>query len=67
MKVSLSVTYAKEEIESFTDALETLNAMIEYDELPFEAHDKAVKAFGLLSDLLCLDPKGEEAFEQEGW
>ena len=69
MKVQCVVTYTEEEIK---DIIKVLNFLCKIDDEDKSVYskkmvDNADKAFLHLSELLCLDPKGVEAFEREGW
>ena len=65
MKVKTIVEYKPEEIDTIVKMLEFLSSC---DNQGNRAIEKCINAaFGALADLLCMDPKGEEAFEQEGW
>ena len=65
MTVKTIVEYKPEEIDTIVKMLEFLS--ICDDQGNHEIETRINAAFSALADLLCMDPKGEEAFEQEGW
>lgn len=69
MKVQCIVTYTEEEIKDIIKVLNLLCKMDDEDNSVCSKKlvDNADKAFLHLSELLCMDPEGEKAFEREGW
>ena len=69
MKVQCIVTYTEEEIKDIIKVLNFLGKMDDEDKSVYSKKlvDNADEAFLHLSELLCMDPAGEKAFEREGW
>lgn len=68
MTIKVDIKYTKEEIETMLKALYIIQSFDETEQsLPKSIDDLSNKAFDSLADLLCLDPAGEDAFQNEGW
>ena len=69
MKIEYKVTYTEEEIKNMVTILKFLCEFDGDDKtvLNHKIVDRVDKAFLNLSELLCMDPEGEKAFEREGW
>jgi len=70
MKVKMVTEYTEEEINSMIDTLQLLSQILDNHEEEARTVDMiqwASDAFANLSYLLCLDPKGERMFHNNGW
>lgn len=70
MKVKMVTEYTEEEINNMIDTLQLLSTIVDNREEEARTVDMiqwASDAFANLSYLLCLDPRGERIFHNNGW
>jgi hypothetical protein len=68
MTITVDIKYTKEEIETLLKTLYIIQSFDETEQsLPKSVDDLSNRAFDSVADLLCLDPEGERAFQNEGW
>ena len=67
MTVKTIVDYTNDEVHIMIDALNFLSNMLDGDIATAEMKQRANSAFEAIAELLCLDGKGKQAFEYEGW
>lgn len=67
MTVKTIVDYTNDEVHIMIDALNFLSNMLDSDIATTEMKHRAEIAFEEIAKLLCLDEKGKQAFEYEGW
>ena len=70
MKVKMVTEYTEEEINNMINTLQLLSTIVDNREEEARTVDMiqwASDAFANLSYLLCLDPRGERMFHNNGW
>lgn len=70
MKIKLVVNYTEDEINTMIKTLSFLSDIINNSDEGVKAVDLiqwSFDAFKNLASVLCLDPKGEKAFHNNGW
>lgn len=70
MIIKLAVNYTEDEIDTMIQTLNFLSDIIDNSDEGARTIDLiqwSSDAFENLAKILCLDPKGEEAFHKDGW